>query len=75
MGDAAKPVYHLVLAAAKDPASGRLVDPYLTDDQWRDIAEEFMHRLDLAPRGDPGGVRWVAPQGSDINSRRTPGVD
>ncbi len=49
MPDAAKPVYHLVLAAAKDPATGRLVDPYLTDDQWRDIAEEFMHRLGLAP--------------------------
>ena len=60
-----KPVYHLVLAAAKDPATGRLVDRYLTDEQWRDIAEEFMHRLGLAPRGDPGGVRWVAIRHAD----------
>ena len=46
-------------------ATGRLVDPYLTDAQWRDIAEEFMHRLGLAPRGDPGGVRWVAIRHAD----------
>ena len=65
MPDAAKPVYHLVLAAAKDPSTGRLVDQYLSDDQWRDIAEEFMHRLGLAPRGDPGGVRWVAIRHAD----------
>jgi hypothetical protein len=54
-----------VLAAAKDQASGRLVDPYLTDEQWRDIAQEFMHRLGFAPRGDPGGVRWVAIRHAD----------
>ena len=58
-------MYHLVLATAKDPATGRLVDRYLTDEQWRDIAEEFMHRLGLAPRGDPGGVRWVAIRHAD----------
>jgi hypothetical protein len=65
MPDTAKPVYHLVLATAKEQASGRLVDPYLSDDQWRDIAQEFMHRLGLAPRGDPDGVRWVAIRHAD----------
>ena len=65
MPDTAKPVYHLVLATAKDPHTGRLVDRCLSDDQWRDIAEEFMHRLGLAPRGDPGGVRWVAIRHAD----------
>ena len=49
----------------KDPGTGRLVDPYLSDAQWRDIAEELMHRLCLAPRGDSGGVRWVAIRHAD----------
>lgn len=61
----AKPVYHLVLAAAKDETTGHLRDPYLGDAQWRDIAEEFMHQLGLAPRGDPGGVRWIAIRHAD----------
>jgi hypothetical protein len=65
MPDTAKPVYHLVLAAAKEQTSGRLVDRYLSDEQWRDIAQEFMHRLGLAPRGDPDGVRWVAIRHAD----------
>ena len=54
-----------VLAAAKEQTSGRLVDRYLSDEQWRDIAQEFMHRLGLAPRGDSGGVRWVAIRHAD----------
>ena len=60
-----KPVYHLVLATAKDLTTGQLVDRYLTDEQWRDIAEEFMHRLGLARRGDAGAVRWVAIRHAD----------
>lgn len=53
-------VYHLVLAAAKDPLTKAIVDPVLSDGQWADIAAEYVHHLGLAPRGDPRGVRWVA---------------
>jgi len=53
-------VYHLVLAAAKDPLTKAIVDPVLSDAQWADIAAEYVHHLGLAPRGDPQGVRWVA---------------
>jgi hypothetical protein len=57
---AVKPVYHLTVAAAKDPGTGELVDRPLTDAQWADIAAEYMHQLGLARRDDPAGVRWVA---------------
>ncbi len=50
-------VYHLVLAAAKDPLTKAIVDPVLSDAQWADIAGEYVHHLGLAPRGDPQGVR------------------
>jgi len=60
-----KPVYHLIIAAKKDPETGVLVDRYLTDTQWRDIAETYMDRLGLAPRGDDLGVRWVAVRHAD----------
>jgi hypothetical protein len=62
----AKPVFHLTVAAAKDPDTGELVDRYLTDEQWADIAGEYMHRLGLARRGDEQqAVRWVAIRHAD----------
>jgi nucleoside-diphosphate-sugar epimerase len=36
-----------------------LVDFYLDDGQWADVAREYLHRLGLARRDD-AGVRWVA---------------
>ncbi len=60
-----KPVYHLIIAARKDPETGQLVDAYLSDAQWRDIAEEYMDRIGLARRGDDLGVRWVAVRHAD----------
>ncbi len=60
-----KPVYHLIIAAKKNPETGALVDPHLSDTQWRDIAETYLDRLGLAPRGDDLGVRWVAVRHAD----------
>ena len=31
---ATRPVYHLAIAAAKDPKTGQLLDKMLTDGQW-----------------------------------------
>jgi hypothetical protein len=62
----AKPVFHLTVAAAKDPDTGELVDRYLTDEQWADIAGEYMHRLGLARLGEEQqAVRWVAIRHAD----------
>ncbi len=55
-----KPVYHLTIAAAKDSGTGAPVDRTLSDAQWADIAQEYMHRIGLARRDDDVGVRWVA---------------
>ncbi len=52
-----KPVYHLSIAAAKEPENGALVDRHLTDEQWADIAREYMDRIGPAKRGDDTGVR------------------
>ena len=60
-----KPVYHLTIAAAKDPRTGQLLDRYLTDAQWADIAAEYLHRIGLARRDEDGGVRWVAVRHAD----------
>ena len=65
VGAEKKPVYHLVIAAKKDPRTGEMVDPYLTDEQWRDIAETYMDRVGLARCGDDLGVRWVAVRHAD----------
>lgn len=46
-------VWHCVLSAA--PA-----DPLMSDEQWQQIATEFMDRMGLAQTNDPAGVRWVA---------------
>jgi len=60
-----RPVYHLVVAARKDPDTGQLVDPYLSDEAWGDIAGEYVHRIGLSPRGDDLGARWVAVRRAD----------
>ena len=60
-----KPVYHLTIAAAKDPDTGALVDRLLSDEEWADIAAEYMDRLGLARRDDDGAVRWVAVRHAD----------
>jgi hypothetical protein len=62
---AARPVYHLAIAAAKDPRTGRLLDRPLTDAQWADVATEYLHQIGLAPRGDEQAVRWVAVRHAD----------
>jgi hypothetical protein len=62
---ATKPVYHLAVAAAKDPRTGALRDRPLTDGQWADIAAEYLHQLGLARRGDEQAVRWVAVRHAD----------
>jgi hypothetical protein len=49
----ARPVYHLAIAAADD-------DKHLTDEQWADIAAEYVDQIGLAPRRDDEAVRWVA---------------
>jgi hypothetical protein len=48
-----RPVYHLAISAAK-------TDRLLSDTEWADIAEEYLHRIGLAPRGDDEATRWVA---------------
>jgi hypothetical protein len=55
-----KPVYHLAISAAKDRDTGTPVDRTLSDEEWADIAQEYMHRIGLARRDDDLGVRWVA---------------
>jgi len=62
-----RPVYHLIVAAKKDPQTGAMVDRYLSDGQWRDIAETYLDRIGLAPRGDElaVAVRWVAVRHAD----------
>ena len=55
-----KCVYHLTIAAAKDRDSGAPLDRTLSDQQWADIAREYMDRIGLARREQDTGVRWVA---------------
>ncbi len=55
-----KPVYHLAIASAKEPGTGAPVDRTLSDAEWADIAQEYLHRIGLARRDDDLGVRWVA---------------
>jgi len=57
---AIKPVYHLTVAAAKDPETGAPLDRTLTDAEWADVAQEYLDRIGLARRDDDLGVRWVA---------------
>jgi hypothetical protein len=60
-----RPVYHLVISARKDPGTGALVDRYLSDSEWRDIAATYLDQIGLAPRGDDLGCRWVAVRHAD----------
>ncbi len=62
---ATKPVYHLAIAAVKDPQTGQLLDKQLSDGQWADIAAEYLHQIGLAKRGDEQAVRWVAVRHAD----------
>ncbi len=57
---AARPVYHLAIAAADE-------DRQLSDEQWADIAAEYVDRIGLAPRGDEEAVRWVAVRHADTH--------
>lgn len=41
------------------------LDPPLPDRQWTAVAVDVMNRTGLAPRGDPGGVRWIAARHGD----------
>jgi hypothetical protein len=54
----ARPVYHLAIAAADE-------DRQLSDEQWADIAAEYVDRIGLAPQGDEAAVRWVAVRHAD----------
>jgi len=54
----ARPVYHLAISAADE-------DPHLSDEQWADIAAEYVDRIGLAARGDDRAVRWVAVRHAD----------
>jgi hypothetical protein len=65
VGPAKRPVYHLVIAARKDPETRVMVDRYLEDAEWRDIAAEYLDRIGIAPRGDDLGCRWVAVRHAD----------
>jgi len=65
LGPEKRPVYHLVIAARKDAETGELVDRWLSDGEWADIAETYLDRIGLAPRGDDLGVRWVAVRHAD----------
>jgi hypothetical protein len=65
VGPDKKPVYHLVIAARKDPKTGMLTDRYLTDGDWADIAATYLDRIGLAPRGDDLAVRWIAVRHAD----------
>jgi len=54
----ARPVYHLAISATE-------ADRTLSDEEWADVAGEYVHRIGLAPRGDEEGVRWVAVRHAD----------
>jgi hypothetical protein len=62
----ARPVYHLAISAAER-------DRHLSDQEWADVVEEYVHRIGLAPRGSQQGsgqgaqqaVRWVAVRHAD----------
>ncbi|MGH9059625.1 MAG: relaxase/mobilization nuclease domain-containing protein, partial [Acidimicrobiales bacterium] len=47
------PVWHCSLRTAPE-------DRELTDAEWADVVADLVHRAGIAPRGDPGGCRWVA---------------
>ncbi len=40
-------------------------DRVLSDDEWRVIARDLLHRSGIAPRGDSGACRWVVVRHAD----------
>jgi hypothetical protein len=40
-------------------------DRILSDDEWRDIARDLLHRTGIAARGDVGACRWVMVRHAD----------
>jgi hypothetical protein len=54
-----------VISARKDPGTGALVDRYLSDSEWCDVAATYLDHIGLAPRGDDLGCRWVAVRHAD----------
>jgi len=54
----ARPVYHLAISTAD-------TDRTLTDAEWAEVVDEYVHRIGLAPRGDEEAVRGVAVRHAD----------
>ncbi|GAB7192790.1 relaxase/mobilization nuclease domain-containing protein [Kineococcus sp. NUM-3379] len=72
VGPDKKPVYHLIVSAAKaNEALGQPADRRLSDAEWREVCEDLMDRTDLAPTGDdaarPAPVRWIAVRHDDAH--------
>jgi len=40
-------------------------DRILSDDEWRDVARDLLHRTGIAHRGDTGACRWVMVRHAD----------
>ncbi|MEO3781761.1 hypothetical protein ABGB12_00385 [Actinocorallia sp. B10E7] len=53
-----QPVWQCSLRAAPE-------DPYLSDEQWAEIAEETLHRVGLIRAEDEAGCRWIAVRHAD----------
>ncbi|MEW1794699.1 relaxase/mobilization nuclease domain-containing protein [Streptomyces niveus] len=54
----AQHVWHLSVRAAPE-------DPYLTDEQWADIARRMVAATGIAPTGDDAACRWAAVRHAD----------
>ncbi|MFD4118196.1 relaxase/mobilization nuclease domain-containing protein [Streptomyces niveus] len=54
----AQHVWHLSVRAAPE-------DPYLTDEQWADIARRMVAATGIAPTGDEAACRWAAVRHAD----------
>jgi hypothetical protein len=62
VGPDKRPVYHLVIAARKDPETGAMVDRHLADEAWRDIAANYLDRIRTTWTGSgwpPAGTTWA----------------
>jgi len=51
-------VYHVPVRLDPD-------DRMLTDEEWREVAQEIMDAAGIATKGDPMGARWVAVRHAD----------
>lgn len=54
----AGPVWHCSLRNAAG-------DRVLSDEEWREVARDLLHRTGIAPRGDSGACRWVMVRHAD----------